>query len=525
MKKKISIILTALALMTAGCSKSRLDVENPGAYGYDNYFTSAQQLNEAVVATYAVLLHNGMWSREYYFIFDLMGNDAERDAPLQGDIRPLSDYTFTPANSILTSLWASMYRLVLRSNVVIDRATAWAPAGAADQALQKQYIAEAKFLRAYANMHLVMLWGRAPLRNSYAEQVSNLYPKRNTAAELWAAVENDLKAAIPDLPLPKDQAPADLGRISKGAAIALLGKVYLNQKKWADARTTLQPLTQAPYAYQLSPGYDDLFSQNNQQNPEIIFQVMHAKWTDWGIGNQYYVFGGQETWGGKATHSDRAQEYGFNDWRNVYVSDALVSAFKYTTEAGLAYTDPRAASVFYGDAASGGKTNYCENCPEGTQAYPFSESQGGYRWRKYQYYEDVKAYGGPASSINSLVIRYADVLLMIAETYIQEDNAAAARPLINQVRGRAGAFQYTTLGAKANAMNILMRERRIELSGEQSRYFDLLRWGLLKSVLNAELKAQYGAETFQDKHVLLPIPQQEKDTNPNVANDVANSWN
>ncbi len=159
------------------------------------------------------------------------------------------------------------------------------------------------------------------------------------------------------------------------------------------------------------------------------------------------------------------------------------------------------------------------------QAYPFGESQGGYRWRKYQYYEDVKAYGGPASSINSLVIRYADVLLMIAETYIQEDNVEAARPLINQVRGRVGAFQYTTLGAKANAMNILMRERQLELSGEQSRYFDLLRWGLLKQVLNPELDEQYDAETFQDKHVLLPIPQQEKDTNPNVASDVANSWN
>lgn len=525
MKKKISIILTALVLAGFGCSKSRLDVENPGAYGYDNYFTGAAQLNEAVIATYAVLLHNGMWSREYYFIFDLMGNDAERDAPLQGDIRPLSDFTFTPANSILTNMWASMYRLVLRSNVVIDRATAWAPAAAADQQLQKQYIAEAKFLRAYANFHLVMLWGRAPLRNSYDENIGNLYPKRSTTAEIWTAVENDLKAAIPDLPFPKDQPAAALGRVSKGAATALLGKVYLYQKKWADARTTLQPLTQAPYTYQLSGSYDALFTESSQSNPEIIFQVMHARWTDWGIGNQYYVFGGQETWGGKATHNDRAQEYGFNDWRNVFVSESLVKAFKYTTQAGAPYTDPRAKSVFYGDAASGGKTDYCNQCPEGTQAYPFTESQGGYRWRKYQYYENVKSYGGPASGVNSLVIRYADVLLMLAETYIQEDNAEAARPFINQVRGRVGAFQYTTLGNKANATAILMRERQLELSGEQSRYFDLLRWGVIKTVLNAELKAQYGAETFQDKHVLLPIPQQEKDTNPNVANDVANSWN
>jgi hypothetical protein len=252
---------------------------------------------------------------------------------------------------------------------------------------------------------------------------------------------------------------------------------------------------------------------------------MHAKWTDWGIGNQYYVFGGQETWGNKATHSDRAQEYGFNDWRNVYVSDALVASFKYKDETNKDYLDPRAKSTFYGDAASGGKTDYCNRCPGGTIPFPFTSSEGGYRWRKYQYYEDVKSYGGPASGINSLVIRYADVLLMIAETYIQAGNPDAAKPFINDVRRRSGAFEFTTLGNKDNAMQILMRERRLELGGEQSRYFDLLRWGLLKQELNKELKAQYNAETFQDKNVLLPIPQQEKDTNPNVSGDVANSWN
>ncbi|RFS19285.1 RagB/SusD family nutrient uptake outer membrane protein [Chitinophaga silvatica] len=525
MKKLFAIILGAGMLTSVGCKKSLLDVENPGAYSYETYFTDAPQINEAVIATYAVFLHNGMWSREYYFIMDLMGNDAKRDAPLQGDIRPLSDFTFTPANSILTNLWSGLYRMVLRSNVVIDRANAWNPTTDANKALKKQYIAEAKFMRGYANMQLVTLWGRVPLRSSYIESITNLYPKRNSVEELWAAVEADLKDAVTDLPLPKDQASSDLGRANKGSAIALLGRAYLYQKKYQDANTTLLALTKAPYTYSLSTKFDDLFSQTNQNNPEIVFQVMHATWTDWGIGNQYYVFGGQETWGGKATHSDRAQEYGFNDWRNVFVSDALVQAYKYKNEKNEDYIDPRAKSTFYGDAASGGKTDYCNHCAEGTIPFPFTESEGGYRWRKYQYYEDVKSYGGPQSGINSLVIRYADVLLMIAETYIQQNDPNSAQPYINDVRKRAGAFEYTTLGGKDNAMQLLMRERRLELAGEQSRYFDLLRWGLLKTVLNAELKDQYEAETFQDKNVLLPIPQQEKDTNPNVSGDVANSWN
>src|SRR5678810_392926 len=98
MKKILFYITIAILLCNMSCKKSLLETENPGAYSHGTYFTSAQQINEAVIATYAVLLHPGLWSREYYFIFDLMGNDAERDAPLQGDIRPLSDYTFTPSN-------------------------------------------------------------------------------------------------------------------------------------------------------------------------------------------------------------------------------------------------------------------------------------------------------------------------------------------------------------------------------------------------------------------------------------------
>src|SRR5215203_3745645 len=112
--KKLMAICMMLLIGKLSCKKSLLETENPGAYGYETYFTSAQQINEAVIATYAVFLHPGLWSREYYFIFDLLGNDAERDAPLQGDIRPLSDYTFTPSNSILTNLWASLYRMVFR---------------------------------------------------------------------------------------------------------------------------------------------------------------------------------------------------------------------------------------------------------------------------------------------------------------------------------------------------------------------------------------------------------------------------
>ncbi len=166
------------------------------------------------------------------------------------------------------------------------------------------------------------------LRQHRDQQLSS----RASVEAIWSTIENDLKLAAADLPVSYDAATG-LGRATKGAAVALLGKSYLYQKKWAQAETTLAQLTSAPFTYSLDPSYENLFSSTNQSSPENIFQIMNAKWTDWGIGNQYYVFGGQETWGGKASHSDRAQEYGFKDWFNVYVPT--------TTVEGISIRQPR----------------------------------------------------------------------------------------------------------------------------------------------------------------------------------------
>ncbi|MFT4016698.1 MAG: RagB/SusD family nutrient uptake outer membrane protein [Agriterribacter sp.] len=522
-------VVIGLIITISSCKKSLLEIESQGAYSYETYFNNSDALNQATVATYATLLHNGLWAREYYFIFDLAGYEAKRTNNMQGDLAQLAAYTFGTNQPQIADLWRGLYRMVFRANIVIDRAAAWNPTDADDQNKVKQYIAEAKFLRAYSYFNIAALWGDAPLITNYQSMVDNNYPERSAVQSIWAAVETDLKDAQADLPA--GYANADLGRATKGAATALLGKMYLYQKKWGDARTELLKLTQAPYSYALDPSYDHLFSTTNQTSPENIFQVMNGEWTDWGIGNQYYVFGGQETWGGKATHSDRAQEYGFNDWNNVYITTAAVKAFTYPNPAGGGnYIDPRAKSTFYGNAASGGATVYCEQCDDGPVTFPFNtgDEQGDYKWKKYQYYNLVKTYGGPASSINAQVIRYADVLLMLAETYIQESNTGA-EPLgyINDVRTRAGAVKYTTLGDQASAMNILMRERQLELCGEQSRYFDLIRWGIAQQTINTERAAEPGDGTkpFQDKHVLFPIPDVEKNYNPNVAAEVNNDWN
>jgi hypothetical protein len=269
---------------------------------------------------------------------------------------------------------------------------------------------------------------------------------------------------------------------------------------------------------------DDIFI-HDLKTKENIFAVMHGEWQGWGVGNAYGMFGGQESWANSTTSTGRAMEYGFKDWWNVLVSDALVAAFIYEDEGGISYTDPRAALTFYDDGTHGGDTIYCEECTTGKIRYDTVCAEGQVSWRKYGMYEQRASYGQPDSYINSQVIRYADVLLMLAEAYIENNQADLALPLINEVRARSDAFEYTTLGTQSEARLIVRRERQIELAGEQSRFFDLVRWGTLVETINAEKQAANGTTPVKAYHILLPIPQGERDANPVLDAQVSNNWN
>lgn len=527
MKKQILLLGTLGCLFTTGCDNSLDNVKNQVAYNDDTYFTTVATISEAVTATYGLLLYEGLYSRDFYYLMDLTGNEAEADAPLLGDVLQLHDYSYAPNHAQINDLWSSTYKMTLRANLVIDKASKITPVSDAEKTKLAQYTSEAYFLKAYAEFLHVTLWGRVPIRKDYAGN-GEFYLTRSSVEDVWKQIESDLTNAITGLPATYASA-ADLGRITKGAAIALLGKTYLYQKKYEQAATQFELLTKAPYAYDLVKSLDELFTKSPVKNAETVFDVPHKAWGGWGEGSPYYMFGSQEgSTSGKNTLTGRAMEYGWNDWRNVFISDAAVKAFTYTDEAGKTYVDPRAKNTFYGNVASGGDVTYCDNCTGGAKPYPYAENGNGFRWKKYEPYEYKEKGELPQSDINSQVIRYADVLLMLAEAQINNGKITDALPLINKVRARSGAFLYTSLGSKDEAMKKIRLERQLELAGEQVRWFDLIRWGIAKQTLNAEKKEKYPGSTqlfFQDKHVLFPIPLTEKNTNPLVAKDVKEDWN
>jgi hypothetical protein len=521
MKKIIYSLILVLAFVA--CNEDALDVPNENKYDGTTFFTDAISYTEASTAMYTPLLFQGMYSREWYFIFDLLGNDAEKNFPLQGGLLEFPNYTHTPNNGELNPVFNSCYKIIFRTNFVISQIQNWETEAESDIALKTRITGEAQFLKSLSYFWLVTLFGDVPLKTTLDDHYI-FESERTPKAEIWAAIETDLQQAIGKLPVSYNN-ESDYGRVTKGAAQALLGKVYLFQKKYAEAATELEKLTKAPYGYSLTESLDDLFI-DDKKTDETIFAVMNGPWQGWGVGNAYYMFGGQEGWGGKASHSGRAMEYGFNDWWNVLVSDALVNSYTYNDESGKSFTDPRAALTFYSaDGAFGGDGVFCEECEDGPQNYGEVIKEGQISWRKYELYEERNNYGQPDSPINGQIIRYADVLLMLAEAHIENSNTNAALPLINEVRRRSGAFEYSSLGDKAKATLILRRERQMELAGEQHRFFDLVRWGTLVQTVNAEKQAAIGISPVKDYHVLLPIPQAERDANPTLDAQVKNNWN
>lgn len=521
--KKIIIIISLAIFVLASCSEDVLNVKNETSYDESTYFTNATTLTEASTAMYAPLLFQGMYEREAYYLFDLLGNDADKNTPLSGTLLSYEDYTFNSSSDEIRYFFNSCYKMVFRANFTIDAVNKWNPTSSADSALKVRIIGEAEFLKSLSNFWLVTCFGDVPLKKSLADHYI-MQQGRTPKAEIWADIETNLTDAISRLPLAQNYAASDYGRASRGAAVALLGKSYLYQKKYTDAATRFLSLTQTPYQYGLANSLDDMFI-NDQKTSETIFAVMHGAWQGWGVGNAYAMFGGQEQWGQVTTHTGRSQEYGFLDWWNVLVSQSLVSAYKYKDESNNDYVDPRAKLTYYSNLSQGGDTSYYDLTSDGKQSYPAKITDGKISWRKYEVYEAHKSSGNPDSYINSQIIRYADVLLMLAESYIENNQVSDALPLINLVRKRSGAFEYTTLGSQNQARTILRHERQIELAGEQSRFFDLVRWGILKETINAEKQAAIGQQPVQDKHVLLPIPQAERNANPVLDAQVNDNWN
>jgi len=477
MKKTVKnsfLILSVFAcMMFTGCEKF-LNVNPPFTQDAENYFQTPADYEMALTGAYDLLQSTFMnvWIGEIASDNTIAGGESVNDS--QG-LHQLDDMTHGGVNNELRSVMRWMYSGITRCNFIMENKDN------IDFTGKDKIIAEAKFLRAFYYFELVKFFGDVPLvidKRIGAEEVTQI--ERTPKADVYAQIESDLTSAISDL----DLISLIKGRASKGAAQSLLGKVYLYQNKFSEAATAFDEVINSG-AYALINDYSQLFSVASENNSETVFDVEYTGAEGGGYGCLVCLEGNAGP-GFQGIRQYVGPVYGDGNSYNLPTQD-LYDAFSsfdsrrevtiLDIEAFIAEQDnPDLISYAIG---AGGHTGYYNN--------KYIKRQG----------EIGLPDNDLTSPVNYRVIRYADVLLMAAEAHFQTGNSSAAQGYVNQIRVRAGV-QPVPIGSIEDIYN----ERRLELSCEGHRFFDLVRTG------QAE---QYIDGFVPNKHELFPIPQIEID--------------
>lgn len=508
MKKHINKLVVAFILVVTciiACTKD-LNVTDQNNPTIESYFKTASELQNGVNAVYSSMRAGNLGGREWFFTHDMRGSEcasggAQLEAP-RAEL--LTQPQPSPSNAVMTSVWNGCYQMINRANLVIQKA----PDVTDNSALRDRVVGEAEFLRAWAYFELVSQWGDVPV---YTEPISSVtgFQGKTPAADIYTLIIKDLTAAAAILPAVYGS--SDNGRATSGAANALLGRVELQKGDYSAAKTAL---LQVYGKYSLTDNYqwnfdgdvkDDngqLVTNGHEFNSESIFEMVFV---DKGDNNFNWGYTGEGPTGDASTV--RPQEYGIT-WGNVIPSDLFLNEFE--------PNDPRYKFSIYevGDmiltapGSTGGPLaltpammNIATSTRGGVTAKRF--------FRKYSIYEWVNS-GFHPGGIDNRLLRYADVLLMLAECEVEVGSLAQAANYINEVRARPSVnMPPVTLTTHDQAIRAVMHERTVELGAEELNNIDMLRW---------RAKGYYPSIMADPKPGQLPltIPSSETSTNPKV---------
>ena len=480
MQKALLIGIPALLLITfQSCKKSFLNVQAKGTVAATQFWQTQADATGAVNGMCAYL-HE--WTNIAFapIAVESMGSDDVDKGSTPTDASFMNDFHNFTANSgegQIADFWGGEYSTINLANQIIDNI----PAINMDAALKARYLAEAKFIRAYAYFRLVRAFGDVPLRLHIPKTAAEYNLPRTAKAQVWAAIEADLTDAA--AVLPQAYSAVDIGHATKGAALALHAKAAMYQHKWSDVLSLTNQVM--GLGYSLFPNYEQLFRTNNKNNSESIFEIqcMLIPNNPNASNSQYsQVQGVRGSTGGG---------WGFN-----VPSAALAAAY----EPG----DPRrdATIIFRG-----------ETTPEG-DVIPASGDNPMYNQKSYVPFGLYVSGFNEGCQQNKIVLRYADVLLMNAEANNELGNSAAALASLELVRARARAgnnaiLPPVTTTDQAQLRTAIWNERHVELAMEFDRYFDVIRQG--------RGAALFGSRGFKaGKNEVWPIPQNEIDLSAGV---------
>lgn len=512
MNQLIKITVAGMLALSAFSCKKYLDmnIENPNRIDESNFWKTGADALQGINAVYGNFYRNGSpGSRWTPYYFDVRSDDGYSTSPWN-ELRSVGAHNITQYSfEVNYDTWWHHWRGVYRANQVLERV----PEISMDENLKKQYLGEAKFLRALYYYNLVSIWGNIPL--VLTPSLPTDKPSQATQEAVWNQIETDLTEAIANLP--EAYTGEEKGRATKGAAYALLGRAHLQQKEYPQAATALNWLIAGPGQplYNLLPNYADNFRHTTENNQESVFEIQFKMRSE-NSGED----GPTSNVGTSRGPFFAPPGHGFNDG-NMH-RWVVWEFLKETTATGT--RDPRLAITALYDSTD-------ERGPNFTQVYGSSFTSKNYDagirnrvwYRKYlnDYFRnnEFEVFNGPN---NYRLIRFADVLLMYAEALNAQGQTPQAYQYVDRVRQRAGLRTLTAAMpgmTQAQFQRQLEHERITELSGESLRWNDLARWGYFDDATKLnELKAR--DNEFQNfvigKNKYMPIPQTEIDINPNL---------
>lgn len=505
---KTAVAGSLILFFIVACEK-KLNLVDTNSPTQESYFKNAVELEKGVNGAYSIIRSTNLLGRAWHYFHSMRGGEVGSGG---SQLEVENNELLTKANPGVTNaqvnnIWTACYQMINRANLVIAKG----PGVTDDVNRRDRVVGEAKFLRAWAYYELVSQWGDVPM---YTEPVTSPtgFKGKEPSANIYALILSDLADAAAKLPA--SYVGADLGRATKGAANALAGRVNMQKGDYAAAKTALLAVVNSNL-YTLQPflwNFDGDVKQGSVQvttghefNSESVFEVAFVDKGDNGFG-----WGGENTSSTAAGSTVRAQDWG-TTWGNVVPSTALLEEFG--ADPG-AYNDPRYKWTFweFGDMVlTKGGTQTGVPLTAFTNGTSRKFGRDSLRiFRKYSLNDWVPVAGIVTSGLNYRLIRYADVLLMLAECEVEVGTLAQAATYINMVRSRPGVAMpnIATPATKNDGMKAVMHERAVELGGECIDNVDIIRWrkkGYFPSVKADPRPGQVNE---------LPIPLSETSRNP-----------
>ena len=547
LKNKYILVVCGLLLLSS-CNDDNLMIENPNDLSAEIFWSSEEELQQGLIATYGALQLDG-----------LLGGGAAIELPVRSDIgRPnnwntnaasLSTLTFNENTDIVKSRWQACYVGIYRANQVLVNLSNLD----LDLAIKAQIEAEAKFLRGffYYSLYRGYNGGSVILHTTLPKTRDDFYKKPAAAQEVYNLILTDLEFAKENLPDSYIES-VDLGRATWGAATAMLGKLHINELNYEEAKINFKAIIDS-HIYSLTSNIGDNFDEAHELNSESIFEVAFSIEAKPGTssGAADGPLGSEATSRALGLATDKA-----GGWRTVMPSYNVTMLFKNDV---MDVTNPI-------NAGRTGTANYSIRTSQSiaiadddnTTLYQKTSKIGGsYANKEASYLKKFQNWlletesDLSISGINERVIRFADVMLLYAECLLKtEGSYTEALGLVNEIRYRAGVVLLDELDYDRTTLmeHIMWVERPLELmfEGHDIRWEDLTRWGkvkeqydrlaLKKYVIVESVLYEYdpnqhaaltplkefveAAEVYQAEiHNYFPIPSTELNSNPNLLDD------